>query len=76
MKPARRWTGTPDAAYLHWHFACIATVKPQGDHYVTSIDWQDRTHVAQAATIAQGNHDVSEWVSAPSGACPMSPGAT
>jgi hypothetical protein len=67
MKPACRWIDTPDAAYLHWHYACIATVKPQGDHFVTSIDWQDRTHVAQVATLAEGIHDVTEWVSAQEG---------
>jgi hypothetical protein len=67
MKPACRWIESPDAAYLHWHYACIATVKPQGEHFVTSIDWQDRTHVAHVATLAQGIHDVTEWVSAQEG---------
>ena len=67
MQPACRWIESPGAAYLHWHYACIATVKPQADHYVTSIDWQERTHVSRAATLAQGIHDVSEWVSAQEG---------
>jgi hypothetical protein len=59
MNPACRWIETPDAAFLHWHYACIATVKGRGEHFETSIDWQDRTHVAQVATLAQGIHDVS-----------------
>jgi hypothetical protein len=67
MKPACRWIETEAGAVLHWHYACIATVKPQGEHFVTSIDWQDRTHVSQVATLAQGIHEVSEWVSAQEG---------
>ena len=63
MQRACRWIEIDDNAYLHWHYMCIATVKRQGLLYVTSIDWLDCTHTAQAASLGQGVRLFERWVS-------------
>lgn len=63
MQAACRWIHIDGNAYLHWHYRCIATVKRKGLLYVTSIDWCDCTHTAQAASLGQGVRFVEHWVS-------------
>ena len=67
MKPACRWIETEDAAFLHWHYACIATVKRRGDHYETCVEWQGHEHIGRAGSLAQGIRFVTRWVEAQTG---------
>lgn len=64
MKPACRWIETPDAAYLHWHYACIASVKRRADYFETRVEWQGHEHVSRAGSLAQGIRYVTRWVEA------------
>ena len=67
MQPACRWITTENGAFLHWNYACIATVKQRGDHVELCIDWQGHTHSSRAASMAQGVRFVTRWVEAREG---------
>lgn len=67
MQPACRWIATEDSAFLHWHYACIATVKADGDGFETVISWCDREHRGRAGSMAQGMRFVERWVSVQKG---------
>jgi hypothetical protein len=67
MKPACRWIETEAGAVLHWHYACIATVKRRGDHFETCVEWQGHEHTGRAGSLGQGIRYVTRWVEAQKG---------
>jgi hypothetical protein len=62
LPPQCRWIESDGAAFLHWHFGCFATVKPDAGRYVVRIDWQGLTLTGRAGSLAQGRLHVERWV--------------
>jgi hypothetical protein len=52
----------PRMLRLDWNHGCIASVRRDGDFFVTRIDWGGRTHFAKAGSLVQGVRWVSRWV--------------
>lgn len=57
-----RWIESEDRAYLHFRYCCVATVKPDGQGFVTEIGWRDLTLTGRAASLAQGRRFIERWI--------------
>jgi hypothetical protein len=54
-----RWIDSDEASYLHWGYACVATVAADG---AVSITGWYRPVGARAASRAQGKRFVLRWI--------------
>jgi hypothetical protein len=62
LNPNCRWRIQPDRAHLDWNAGCIAYVVPQGDRFLSVIQWQQRVHQAPCGSVAQGMRWIDRWM--------------
>lgn len=60
LHPNARWIEGDGGAFLHWLFACVATVRADGT--VTITGWGGHVVGGKAASVAQGKRFVERWV--------------
>ena len=54
-----RWIDSQDASFLHFNFACVAVVYPDGR---TTLQAWGPTREVKAASLRQGKRFVERWV--------------
>jgi len=67
MRPlpqACRWIDSHDGSWLHWFYVCIATVKPHGDAWQTTLFTRHGHLVARCASREQGKRWLERCVRA------------
>lgn len=69
LPPPCRWVECRDGGIaLHWHYGCIASVRPDG---MVTITWAWGVRLqGKAASLAQGRRYVERWVAARPGLPP------
>lgn len=60
-KPCR-WIDSKEGSYLHWNFACIASVTFNESGWVTMVRWDGWEARARCGGREQGKRWIERWI--------------
>lgn len=57
-----RWIDCPEGSFLHWNFACIASVSLNEAGWITMVRWDGRESHCRAGSREQGKRWIERWL--------------
>lgn len=57
-----KWIDCPEGSFLHWNFACIASVTLNEAGWITVVRWDGRESHCRAGSRDQGKRWIERWL--------------